>query len=418
VRPRGAGGRLYCPYCYQDFTEQQIEFRCPGSVGRGGQRCTPEVDPILRAHMGFTGALPPVFAADGRQTSAPCPRCAATSTTRVCPVCHSQLPVRFGKMPSRMIALVGAKQSGKTVFMTVLLHELMHDLGSQLSATISGADDNTRHRFATEYEKPLYRESLMLPPTPTAGLLNRVPLVFRFTTGSANGSGRAFWPGRAGRTGAAMPRHTLLSFFDAAGEDLRSQLSVEQNVRYLAAADGIILILDPLKMPGAPGAAANGAGSATGDGTAPHADHDADDHPATVLGRITDLLLATAPGEKPDWIRKPLAIVFAKMDAFLPELSRTSPLLQPPPRAAHLAERDSAAVHQEIGRLLGQWEGHRIDQFARDYYRTYRYFGVSALGETPTADNRVSPRGIRPLRVADPFIWTLAQLGAIPVKRG
>lgn len=407
MKARDAGGRLYCPYCYEDFAEQQIEFRCSGSVGRGGKRCAAEVDPVLRAHMGLTGALPPVFTADGRQTSAPCPKCAATSTTRVCPVCHSQLPVRFGKMPSRMIALVGAKQSGKTVFMTVLLHELMYDLGDQLRATIAGADDNTRHRFASEYEKPLYRESLMLPPTPTAGLQNRVPLVFRFIRGSASDPGRAFWPGRSG---GGSPQHTLLSFFDAAGEDLKSQLSVEQNLRYLAAADGIILILDPLKMPGAPAAA--------GTGTGPAAARDADDHPATVLANITDLLLAKAPGEKPDLIRKPLAIVFAKMDQFLPGLSRTSPLLQPPSRTAHLDERDSAAVHQEIGRLLGQWEGHRIDRFAQDHYRTYRYFGVSALGETPTADNRVSPRGIRPLRVADPFIWTLAQLGAISVKRG
>ena len=31
-----------------------------------------------------------------------------------------------------MIALVGAKESGKTVFMTVLVHELMHRLGEQL----------------------------------------------------------------------------------------------------------------------------------------------------------------------------------------------------------------------------------------------------------------------------------------------
>ena len=40
-----------------------------------------------------------------------------------------------------------------------------------------------RHRFASEYEKPLYRESQLLAPTTTAGMRNRVPLVFRFNTG-------------------------------------------------------------------------------------------------------------------------------------------------------------------------------------------------------------------------------------------
>lgn len=410
MRPREGGARLYCPYCYQDFTEQQIEFRCSGTVGRGGQRCAPEVDPVLRAHMGFTGALPPVFTADGRQASAPCPRCGAGSPAKVCPVCHSQLPVHFGKMPSRMIALVGAKQSGKTVYMTVLLHELMHDLGRQLDAAISGADDRTMHRFGSEYEGPLYRDSLLLPPTTTAGLHNRVPMVFRFTTGGSGWLRRGSRPGRA--EGGALPHHTLLSFFDAAGEELQTQRSVEQNVRYLAAADAVILLLDPHTMPGVPGGIP---GADAGTGTP--AD-DAGDHPANVLSNITNLMLATGRRGKPDWIRKPLAVVFSKMDPLLTGLSPTSPLLQPPPRTAYLDERDSAAVHEEMRRLLDQWQGPRLDQLAKRHYTTYRYFGVSALGENPTADNRVAARGIRPLRVADPFMWTLAQLGAIPVKRG
>ena len=398
---RGAAGRLYCPYCYEAFTQQGINFRCAGGIGRG---CAPEVDAVLRDRTGYAGALPPVFTADGRLASAACTRCGVVSTARVCPCCHSRLPVLFGKVPSRLIALVGAKESGKTVFMTVLLHELMHDLGKQLDAAISGADDETLHRFASDYEKPLYRESLLLPPTAAAGLGNRVPLVFRFTTDAS----RPGWNSRLARSGGA-PRHTLLSFFDAAGEDLRSQQSVEQNLRYLAAADGIILILDPLQMPGARELAGHGAllpAPAT-----------TDDQPATVLVNITDLMLASEGGRPGEPIRKPLAIVFSKMDSLTRELRPTSPLLRPPDLTSYLLEQDSRAMHHEIARLLERWEGSRIDQIARLHYRTYRYFGVSALGETPTADNHVSARGIRPLRVGDPFMWTLAQFGAIPVKR-
>jgi hypothetical protein len=105
------------------------------------------------------------------------------------------------------------------------------------------------------------------------------------------------------------------------------------------------------------------------------------------------------------------------MDALLGSLKETSPLLRPPGRAPYFDDRHSLAVHTEIQRLLGRWEGSRIDQIAQLHYRCYRFFGVSALGETPTRDNRVSPRGIRPYRVADPFLWILAELGAIPVKR-
>ena len=272
-----SGPRLYCPYCYEAFTEQEIRFRCTGRISRDGRHCDPEIDEVLRSRTGFSGALPPAFAANGRLTSAICPRCGAESTTRVCPACHSQLPVHFGKVRSRLIVLAGAKESGKTVFMTVLVHELMHQLGEQLRSAISGADDSTRHRFASEYEKPLYRESQLLAPTTTAGMRNRVPLVFRFTTagrglfGLDGRLGRS-WPGRGG------PQHTLLSFFDPAGEDLRPQQSVEQNVRYLAAADGIVLLLDPLQMRGARQLAAPGSRLPTPGTT--------DDEPATVqIGR-------------------------------------------------------------------------------------------------------------------------------------
>jgi hypothetical protein len=395
------GTRLYCPYCYSGFSEREIWFRCSGRIGPKGQRCTPEIDKLLRDRTGFAGALLPVFDADGRMRAANCPECGAESTTRICPACHSQLPVHFGKVRSRLIALVGAKESGKTVYMTVLVHELMHRVGEDLNAAISGADDNTRLRFASDYEQPLYREARLLAPTTTAGTHDRAPLVFRFTT-----EGRS----RLSRNGTGEPQRTLLSFFDTAGEDLRSAQSVEENVQYLAAADGIVLLLDPLQMRGARLLAAPETLLPTPGAVG--------DDPANVLENITDLIMAKDRIKASQRISKPLAVVFTKMDALLHDIKETSPLLRPPAHAPYFDERDSLEVHTEIQRLLARWEGSRIDQIARKNYRTYRYFGVSALGETPTQENRVSPRGIRPYRVTGPFVWMLAQFGAIPLERG
>lgn len=407
MRP-APGASLCCPYCYEQFAERDIMFRCTGRTSRRQHSCSPEIDEVLRDRTGFGGALPPVFTADGRMSSAVCPRCGDVSTTRICPVCHSQLPVHFGKVRSRLIALVGAKESGKTVFLTVLVHELMHRVGEQFNAAISGADDNTLRRFAGEYEQPLYRDARLLAPTTTAGARNRVPIVFRFSTaGSPNG--RLARLARGGRFGAGNPQHTLLSFFDTAGEDLTSRQSVEHNVRYLAAADGIVLLLDPLQMRGARGLAAPGTRLPT-PGLA-------EDEPAAVLENITDLVLAKEGGRPGERIAKPLAITFSKMDTLLSSLKETSPLLRPPAEGPYFDDRDSLAVHTEIQRLLARWEGSRIDQIAQLHYRCYRYFGISALGETPTGDNRVSPRGIRPYRVADPFLWILAELSAIPTRR-
>jgi len=422
VKSLFGGTPLYCPYCYREFTEREITFRCSGRTGPEGKRCGAEIDKPLRERTGFTGALPPVFEADGRLRAANCPQCAAESTTKVCPACHSQLPVHFGKVRSRLIALVGAKESGKTVYMTVLVHELMHRVGEDLNAAISGADDSTRLRFASEYEEPLYRDARLLATTTPAGSRDRAPLVFRFTTegrrllarnGRPGRAGRAGRVGRVGRVGpfaAGGPQRTLLSFFDTAGEDLRTAQSVEENVRYLAAADGIVLLLDPLQMRGARQLAATGTLLPT-PGTV-------SDEPANVLENITDLIMAKTGVKANERIKKPLAVVFTKMDALLHDLKETSPLLRPPAHTPYFDERDSLDVHTEIQRLLSRWDGSRIDQIVRKNYRSYRFFGVSALGETPTEENRVSPRGVRPYRVTGPFMWMLAQFGTIPSVGG
>ena len=389
------GARIYCPYCYEEISRRQAWFRCTGPVSRGGQRCVPEIDPVLRDRTGFGGAVPPAFAADGRKDSAVCPTCQGETTIRICPVCHSRLPVHFGKLGNRLIVPVGAKESGKTVFMTVLVHELMHQAGQQFNAAITGADEHTRQRFASDYERPLYRQARLLAPTTG----HQAPLVFRFTTERHRPlNGRLGGPGD--------PQRTLLSFFDTAGEDLRSQQSIEQNVRYLGAADGIVLLLDPLQMRGARELAAP-------DARLPDL---SEDEPATVLENVTELLLSSQGGRPNKRIGKPLAIVFTKMDTLMHDLKETSPLLRSPPQAGYFDERDSLEVHTEIQRLLARWEGSRIDQIAQLNYRRFRYFGVSALGETPTQDNRVAARGIRPWRVASPILWILAQFGIIQVK--
>jgi Double-GTPase 2 len=385
----------FCPYCYAQFTQRQIMFRCTGRPSRTGRRCEPVTDKSLQDRTGRAGLLPPVFQADGKATRAICPGCGGETTSRVCPVCHSSLPVHFGKISSRMIALVGARQSGKTVFMTVLVHELMHRIGSRFDAAMMGADDQTRTRFAGDYENPLYHDARLLGATTTARQTGREPLVFRFTTEIRR------WIGPSG------PQHTLLSFFDTAGEDLISQASVQENVRYLTAADAIVLLLDPLQMRGARDLAKPGTLLPVAGRT--------EDNPVSVLERVTDLVMTIDGGPKKK-IRKPLAIAFSKLDVLTHDLRETSPLRRAAPETPFFDDTDSQEVHAEILRLLTRWDGARIDSIAAKYYQRYRYFGLSALGETPTADNRVSPRGIRPYRVADPFLWALGEFGAIKVK--
>jgi hypothetical protein len=115
----------------------------------------------------------------------------------------------------------------------------MHRVGRILDAAVVGSDDETRRSFDRDYDHRLYHEHSLPPATPPVAVrTRRRPLVFRLTL-------------RRKRFGQIRERHTILSFFDTAGEDLTTTENVELNVRYLSSADGIILLLDPLQMPGA-----------------------------------------------------------------------------------------------------------------------------------------------------------------------
>lgn len=386
------GRRLVCPYCYSDFGERAIRFRCTGRPGPGGASCDAVEDTAMRTHLGRRERLPPVFRADGRRARANCPSCSAETGKQVCPTCHAQLPVNFGRIRGRLIALVGARDAGKTVFMTVLIHELMNRVGARFDASVGGSDDHTRHRFRSDYESPLYDDARLLGATRRTGV-TREPLVFRFTTR------------RRGVTGA-RPQHTHLSFFDTAGEDLNSEESVETNLRYLNNADGVILLLDPLQMAGARRLAPAG--------TRMPAEGRPEHQPAHMLERVTDLLLRRQ-GTANKLIKLPMAVCLTKIDALRGEMDEGSALHRPQPGEPFFDESDSQDVHAQIQQLLHRWDGGGVDGHVRNHYRNARYFGVSSLGGSPNAENRLRG-GVRPYRVADPFLWMLSEFGVIPAR--
>ncbi|MFD6105066.1 hypothetical protein ACFWFQ_20625 [Nocardia salmonicida] len=320
----------------------------------------------------------PVFTADGRNSHATCPHCDRKSGQRVCPHCHSQLPGRYVDTPARIVALIGAKESGKSTYIATLIHELKNRVGSEFGFSLEEGGDTTRDRYRNQFFNPLFGERTMVNVTQSAGIVLNHPLIYTIAAGRE----RQRW----GRN----PALTMV-LYDNAGEDFLSEEAVARNLAYIAAADAVIFLVDP--------------------GTL------RDEGGIDVITRITAHLRAhhDVQGGKP--LPVPMAVALSKVDTLDSDLPRNSQLRRPRPPTGTLDLADRTAVHEEIRALLDLWQSRQLDLFISHNYRKYGLFGLSALGNAPV-DQMVNPVGVQPHRVEDPVLWLLHEFGMLSATKG
>lgn len=363
-----------CPYCFAVFARQQIGYRCLGRAGRG-IGCDPVLDKELAAYLGTqAGAmLPPVFT--GRGPRAACPDCGRESGRRVCPECHHELAPAYCDTPGRIVALVGAKNAGKSTYIAVLLHELRNRVGTELETSLVACDDRTIERYKRDFARPLFDQQRLLPTTPSAVTAPREPLVYLL---SRRVKGRF-----SSRTEALT-----LVLFDTAGEDLRSRDVRDLHLRYLEAADAIVFLADPLEL-------ASGA---------------QESEPLDVLARVTEPLRQRHGLDVKDRLKVPIAVALTKIDALA--LPRQSPLQRSRERSGSLDTDDRESVDAQVRAMLYEWGAGDLDRYLEQHYSEYGLFGLSALGAMPH-DDKVGPGGVRPYRVEDPLLWLLHRFGML-----
>lgn len=207
-------GDLLCPHCWQSFDSDSLLYIAvhPSLVG----------DPVLGdfAPKRFT---PSTFNVQGL----PLDECGLPATDTACPYCHLEYPVAMVDNPTLYMSIAGATSSGKSYYLTVLIHRLREtlphyfnqgfaDLAPKMNATVSN------------YEKQIYMsltpdKITALPATQIAGegisdrvLLNNAeielpkPFIYVCRSEQSNGtktennlvfydnSGEMFFPGRDG----------------------------------------------------------------------------------------------------------------------------------------------------------------------------------------------------------------------------
>jgi hypothetical protein len=390
---------IACPYCYRHIDQRRLAYQCLGLGVPGGVRCVRSVDETRAELTNVRASSFPTFAAArgglrGAHRKAPCPHCGGLTGVRACPVCHSPLSAAFASSRSPLIGMVGGKGAGKTVYLSVLHHELRTSVRRRFAADVWLTGDQqggagSPRAWLQSSEEQLFERGRLLEQTPSALDGQRAPVVMEWRQPR-----RSF-----GRDGFST---TVLSFYDAAGEDLTTQEQVHTQA-YLGVADGLVLLLDPWQLPGAldridvPAAVVREA-----------------EPPLEVLHRITELLRVAHGVKSSKRVPVSLAVVFAKMDAFFPVLGSDHPLLVRPPGTVGYDETVGRSTHEQVRAVLHDFGADDIDQHLELNYTDFRYFAVSALGAAPDyATAVVDAGGVRPFRVEEPLLWLLHRFGVI-----
>lgn len=395
-----------CPYCCKPFDARTAAFRCMNRNApeqclepdialadfqgrlRYDDRGVPSADlerRVIRrsSPWGRFRALP---------TSTDCPTCGARTTREVCARCHNDLPSQYRATDSRSIAMIGAKFSGKSNYVGVLIHELQGRVGQRFGATLQATDERTIKRYNAHFRRLLFEEQVVIPATSTvtASPELRYPLAFQLKVG------------RDGRRQHVMS----LVFFDTAGEDLEDGELLEQEARYVANADAVIVLVDPLQIAGVRNRLARA------DVELPEVRSD----PMDMVTRVTNAIRAQRgiPPAKP--IDRPLALVLSKLDAVRGLMDPGSHALVGDGHDGVYDEDDADEVHESVRSHVHEWTGPALENFVAANYRASRWFATSAFGRPPIGTQLSA--GVSPVRVEDPVLWLLRRWGMIRSKRG
>jgi len=388
---------LLCPYCFEKSPRNLRAFRC---INQDALSCKPEIDKQLGVYQRLSVplSLQRVFTVSStwfRPPSVAVCSCGIKTTKAVCPHCHNDLPSQFGTTDSHTIALIGAKDAGKSHFIAVLVHELTNRVGYSLNAALNALDDQTTRRYKEDFRRYIYDDRVVIPGTRAARAQGsvRYPLIYRFSIERKIMS--AF-----NRLSASC-----LVFFDTAGEDLNSSDVMATETKYIANSDALIFLLDPLQIP----AVRHQLGSSV---SVPAVNTD----PQEIIGRVTRLIRESrglGPNER---IHTPVALVFSKIDAIRPLVEPGSPIHRASAHNGAFDLLDAEHLNDSMRAYVSAWIGPGFDVTLRHEFDNFRYFGVSALGSSPDQDGNL-PIGVSPFRVEDPFLWLLYEMGVIPGRK-
>lgn len=369
--------KFICPYCYEKHGANECIYRCAyNSSGVLKKSDGSSKQCKFDFEKNVDGTIPAKYVKK-------CTKCDNAKLIRFCPTKSQK-----GKMleiPERAcgntfsIALIGAKQSGKSNYIAVLVNEIKKKMSRSMDCSLIFCNQQTNDAYLSTYYKPLYENATTVKGTDAND--DAPPLIYSIDFYKAN----------------KIRNSITMSLYDTAGENLDNENSMLCNNQYISNASGIIILLDPLQLPTIRKALA-------GKVELPDQNSDTTDILRRVINLIQDQKKIKGN------IDIPVALAFTKIDVLakydaLPDdncLRRES---------GHIAnggfvKSDFEETQKAITDLLSNFMEDEVEQLLKHFTR-YSFFGVSSLGENPTGGVKLSGEP-NPIRVLDPLLWLLS----------
>lgn len=381
---------MYCPHCWQPFRVSHAL-----AVAVHPKLCG---DPILgeEAQKRFT---PVNTDAQGFPVDA----LGMSVREYACPRCHHKLPPFFTRTNQHIFSLIGIPASGKTYYLSCMLHELEYALPREFGIAFRDADP-TSNRPLNGMRMRLFSadrpQDAYLDKTRQQGQLYHK--VWRNGRYSTMPRPFVYNLSRGGKT------HSLV-LYDTAGESCEpgDDSGQDQSAGHIAVASAIFFLFDPTSD------AAFRKLIDEGEDASLRLGAHMQERQAFMLSEM-ELRLRTElhlpPDEKLD---TPLAVIIGKSDTWQ-KLLGAEPLL-PSVRNGQFQPKFVDANSKRLRQLLFNVSPH-ICMNAEAISTQVHYFAASSFGAPPetfvdeqTGDVLLAPAGgkVRPMRVIDPMLWAL-----------
>ena len=394
---------ITCPYCYNKFENDDVEYQCENierSVD-GTPKCPEEADKRFNDHWGipvesrhfFKGKPFGLFSSEPKPSK--CDKCGKQSSRFVCPHCHNWLPTDMIKDGAEIISIVGAPNSGKTVYFFNLMRQLQKKASSLgISVTVQDEGPDPTKKTSVIYKgmvKKMYEDNELPPKTPVIEGERPIPLIFKVSNE------------KAGKKGG---KSIYIVFYDTPGEAFQDREQMDRMADHVSNSAGILLFIDPYNIKKLTGTLQSASEEEIVTGSELENEN-----------VLNSLLQKVNRKESED---KPFAIVFSKIDAVLDGLSaeragglatildldRNSSFLKT--KKFNLSEIDQ--ISNALEEMSEEWDVEYIKSQVNEKYKeeNIKMFAVSSLGSQPK-DGRIID--LNPYRVMDPLIWILYKIG-------